>query len=76
MGKYIGEFDKTEMIIQLLEVLEIKGSNPIIEKVQDECEKNLKDYLANVDTDWLILLMIRIRKDKEDRILWEQKNKS
>lgn len=65
--KHIGEFDKTEMVIALLEVLEIKGNNPVIEKVRSQSYVQLKEFLSNCDPEWLVGLMLRVRENLKEK---------
>jgi hypothetical protein len=68
MGNHIGEYDKVKMVIAILEVLEISGENPRIEKIQSECYKELNDFLQGVDREWLIYLLKEVRKDAVDKV--------
>lgn len=63
MQKYICEYDKTDVVEELIQVLEITGNNPHINKLQDESHKILVKYLENfTNTNLLISVIIELRK--------------
>ena len=61
--KYIDNFNDIDAVIMLLEILEIKSKNKIIEELKEEVAKKLKEILSKANNpDWLIQLLLRARK--------------
>ena len=61
--KYIDNFNDIDAVIMLLEILEIKSKNKIIEELKEEVGKKLKEILSKTNNpDWLILLLLRARE--------------
>jgi hypothetical protein len=66
---YISEHDTRKAIITCLEVLEIKGDNPMIDKLQIEARELLRNSLSSLDKDWHIRLLLDIRKDVREKLI-------
>ena len=63
--KYIDQYNDAKAGIELLEVLEIEGDNPHINKLQHEARKELRIFLKGIDIDWLIGFLLEARKKKK-----------
>ncbi|MBU2061717.1 MAG: hypothetical protein KKH44_07720 [Bacteroidetes bacterium] len=59
---YIDKYNDAKAGIELLEVLEIQGDNPHINKLKSEARKELKIFLEKIDVDWLVGFLLEARK--------------
>jgi len=69
MRKHIDGTNKLDAVLLLLEILEIKTENEIIRKFQKEVSIKLKEILLETtNPDWLILLLLKARKEARKEI--------
>ena len=59
---YIDKYNDAKAGIELIEILEIQGDNPHINKLKSEARKELKIFLEKIDVDWLIGFLLEARK--------------
>lgn len=59
MEKYISYYDKIDAIIELVEVLEIKGDNKLIQKLKEDATKRLLEEFNNITEPsyWLSIIL-------------------
>jgi hypothetical protein len=67
MSEHISQYDKTKAVIVCLEVLEISGDNPMVDKIQAEANNQLKEYLKDCEPQYLIGLLLRVRESARNK---------
>jgi len=55
--------------IAFIEVLELSSNNEHIKNLQETAHKELKEFIAGADTNWLINFVIKAREDASQKHL-------